>query len=113
MYLSTCRQEVRREETCQGVYLHLIGPSGNCSELWIFRLLQKCDLWLFSGNLWVDLARIHLSGQYLIKTCFKFGSKLWFFSHKFHDKHLFPAILIGHAVLGSERQAIWVLKGRQ
>jgi hypothetical protein len=36
----------------------------------------KCDLLPFSENPGMDLARAHRSAQYIIKACFRFGSKL-------------------------------------
>jgi hypothetical protein len=40
-----------------------------------FKASAKCDLSEFPKNPGMDLARDYHPGQYLIKACFKFGSK--------------------------------------
>jgi hypothetical protein len=42
-----------------------------------FQASAKGGLLPFSGNPKMDLATVHHPGQYLIKACFKFGSKWW------------------------------------
>ena len=48
----------------------------NMVVLWVCLLksLQKCSLRPFPGNLGVELARVHLPDEYLIKAWFKFGN---------------------------------------
>lgn len=64
----------RRQEICQDVSLPLIGPVWKYSSLMFspFKTSPRHDLWPFPGNPGVDLARVHLPGQYFIKAYFKF-----------------------------------------
>lgn len=93
MCLTTCRQEVQRQEIyqddlpligcrleiCQDACLPLIGPDKKFNELRVFLLktLQTIIWGSFPGNLEMGLARDHPPRQYLIKACFKFVFKLW------------------------------------
>lgn len=71
-------QEVHRLGIRQDGCLPLNGLRGKYAVLWVclYKPLQNVTWLTFSRNPEVDLTRVHHPGQYLIKTCFKFGSKI-------------------------------------
>jgi len=76
-------QKAQGQEIHQDVCLSLIGPDEKCGELWVslFKPQQNVTCDHFPGNQGVDLARVQFPVMYLIKACFKFGFKLWYWSY--------------------------------
>lgn len=77
LLLSGWRRQLPRQKQCQDTCLSLIGPGGKCIALWVclYKALQNVTV-TTSGKARMVLARVHHSGQYLIKNCFKFGSEI-------------------------------------
>lgn len=65
------REYVRRHACPAGPYGKCSGLVGLSSEA-----SAKCDSSPFSENLGMDQDKTHSPGQYLNKTCFKFGLKI-------------------------------------
>lgn len=103
MCLITCLQEVCGQKIYQGVCLFLIGhgcmsligPGGKYSGLMgcLYNSLQNVTL-SFSGNLGMDVAKVQHPGQYLIKGCFKFGSKILFLPSEMYLPSIIMVIFV-------------------